>query len=418
MSRVSYVMMNPRRPQRADQSGARRDRDADRRGVRAGRRRGRRNPGGGVRRQSDDAPPVPRHRPDGARRAPFALAVSGALQLPRARNRPRGHPAARVYMLPCIAGHVGADAGGGCSPRARSSSDEITLVVDVGTNAEIVLGNRDAAVAAFADRPRVRGRGDLRRPARRAGRDRARAHRPADAGAAHQGDRRRCVVRRAGFDEAVAGVGVTGICGSGIIEAIAEMFLAGIVGADGADRRRSRRAVARIVSDGPRLSPMLLRGRRRRDRGHADRRPRDPAGEGRALCRGAAADGQARRRSGRADQAGRRVRQLHRPEIRDGDRADPGLPARQGRRCRQRRGHRRAHGASEPRAPPRGRGRWCGAIEKIETALETRFQEHFVNAMAFPNGRDAFPHLAAAVALPARREAAEGRRRGGRRRGG
>ena len=56
-------------------------------------------------------------------------------------------------------------------------------------------------------------------------------------------------------------------------------------------------------------------------------------------------------------------------------------------------------------------------IEKIETALETRFQEHFVHAMALPNGRDAFPHLAAAVALPARKEGGEGRRRGGRRRG-
>lgn len=58
-------------------------------------------------------------------------------------------------------------------------------------------------------------------------------------------------------------------------------------------------------------------------------------------------------------------------------------------------------------------------IEKIETALETRFQEHFVHAMALPNGIDPFPHLAAAVALPARNKAsAEGRRRGGRRRGG
>jgi uncharacterized 2Fe-2S/4Fe-4S cluster protein (DUF4445 family) len=61
-------------------------------------------------------------------------------------------------------------------------------------------------------------------------------------------------------------------------------------------------------------------------------------------------------------------------------------------------------------------------IEKIETALEPRFQEHFVSAMAFPNKTEAFPNLAAAVPLPARKAAAEGegggKRRGRARRGG
>jgi uncharacterized 2Fe-2S/4Fe-4S cluster protein (DUF4445 family) len=55
-------------------------------------------------------------------------------------------------------------------------------------------------------------------------------------------------------------------------------------------------------------------------------------------------------------------------------------------------------------------------IEKIETALEPRFQEHFVNAMAFPNKVEAFPNLGAAVQLPARQATADrdavGRRRG------
>jgi uncharacterized 2Fe-2S/4Fe-4S cluster protein (DUF4445 family) len=56
-------------------------------------------------------------------------------------------------------------------------------------------------------------------------------------------------------------------------------------------------------------------------------------------------------------------------------------------------------------------------IEKIETALEPRFQEHFVSAMAFPNKREQFPNLAAAVELPKQSEkifdtGGEGRRRG------
>ncbi|MEC9243994.1 MAG: drug:proton antiporter, partial [Pseudomonadota bacterium] len=41
-------------------------------------------------------------------------------------------------------------------------------------------------------------------------------------------------------------------------------------------------------------------------------------------------------------------------------------------------------------------------IEKIETALESRFQEHFVHAMALPNKVDPFPKLAEQVQLPPR----------------
>jgi uncharacterized 2Fe-2S/4Fe-4S cluster protein (DUF4445 family) len=39
-------------------------------------------------------------------------------------------------------------------------------------------------------------------------------------------------------------------------------------------------------------------------------------------------------------------------------------------------------------------------IEKIETAVEPRFQEHFVNASAIPNSAEPFPILASIVTLP------------------
>jgi uncharacterized 2Fe-2S/4Fe-4S cluster protein (DUF4445 family) len=55
-------------------------------------------------------------------------------------------------------------------------------------------------------------------------------------------------------------------------------------------------------------------------------------------------------------------------------------------------------------------------IEKIETALEPKFQEHFVNAMALPNKVDPFPNLRAAVELPAKKEIAEAEAAGGERR--
>ena len=80
--------------------------------------------------------------------APFALAVSEALNF---RARDIGLPVnegARVYTLPCIAGHVGADAAGATLAEGPHRGEEITLLVDVGTNAEIVLGNKDRLVAA------------------------------------------------------------------------------------------------------------------------------------------------------------------------------------------------------------------------------------------------------------------------------
>jgi uncharacterized 2Fe-2S/4Fe-4S cluster protein (DUF4445 family) len=61
-------------------------------------------------------------------------------------------------------------------------------------------------------------------------------------------------------------------------------------------------------------------------------------------------------------------------------------------------------------------------IEKIETAVEASFQDHFVKAMAIPHKSDPYTKLAAAVALPERiltdedaPALAGGRRRGGRR---
>jgi uncharacterized 2Fe-2S/4Fe-4S cluster protein (DUF4445 family) len=39
-------------------------------------------------------------------------------------------------------------------------------------------------------------------------------------------------------------------------------------------------------------------------------------------------------------------------------------------------------------------------IHKVETAIEPRFQEHFVNASAIPNAVDPFPELSQIVTLP------------------
>jgi uncharacterized 2Fe-2S/4Fe-4S cluster protein (DUF4445 family) len=73
--------------------------------------------------------------------APFALTTSDAIDTRAAEIGLIAHPEARLYCLPCIAGHVGADAAGVILAEAPDRNKEMTLVVDVGTNAEIVLAN-------------------------------------------------------------------------------------------------------------------------------------------------------------------------------------------------------------------------------------------------------------------------------------
>ena len=80
--------------------------------------------------------------------APFALATDRAVKTTAAELGLRAHPGARVYVLPCIAGHVGADTAGVILAEEPHRAERLTLVVDVGTNAEIVLGDRRRLLAA------------------------------------------------------------------------------------------------------------------------------------------------------------------------------------------------------------------------------------------------------------------------------
>ena len=79
--------------------------------------------------------------------APFALSTSDAMTLWAREIDVSMHPDARLYVLPCIAGHVGADCAAVVLSESPHRQDEMMLVVDVGTNAEIVLGNRHKLLA-------------------------------------------------------------------------------------------------------------------------------------------------------------------------------------------------------------------------------------------------------------------------------
>ncbi len=182
--------------------------------------------------------------------APFALATDTALEMRASELGLHAlYPDARCYLLPCIAGHVGADTAAMVLAESPHLKSDITLLVDIGTNAELVLGNRGRLLTASSPTgPAFEGA-------------QISAGQRAAPGAIERVriDRKSFEPRfkvigcdlwseEEGFDEAIREIGVTGICGSGIIEALAEMFLAGLLNSngiiDGGLAERSNRLIA------------------------------------------------------------------------------------------------------------------------------------------------------------------------------
>ena len=351
--------------------------------------------------------------------APFALAGSGGLSL-RAKDIDLDiNAGGRIYVLPCIAGHVGADAAGVVLSEAPHRADETVLVVDVGTNAEIVLGNRERLLAASSPTgPAFEGA-------------QITAGQRAAPGAIERVriDRETLEAKvkvigcdlwsdEDGFSEATAATGVTGICGSGIIEALAEMYLAGILLADGTIAGGAQSRTGRIVEEGRTFRYLLYSG--------------EPAisvhqNDVRAIQLAKA-----------ALMAGARLL-MDRLEIAAVDRIVltgafgshidplyamvlgmiPDCPLDRVRAA----GNAAGTGAlialldsgarDEIEAVVRG-------IEKVETAVEPEFQRHFVDAMAIPHGSTDYAHLPQHVTLPSAeaQPAPAARRRTGRRKRG
>ena len=193
--------------------------------------------------------------------APFALATDQSLTLRANVIDFKLNRNARIYVLPCIAGHVGADAAGMVLAERPDLADEMTLLVDVGTNAEIVLGNGARLVACSSPTgPAFEGAqiscGQRAAPGaiERVRIDRATLEpRFKVIGSDLWSD-------DPAFNEATAAMGITGVCGSGIIEVIAEMYLAGIINQDGVlDGRLSARS-PRVVPNGRTFAYLLHQG--------------------------------------------------------------------------------------------------------------------------------------------------------------
>ena len=193
--------------------------------------------------------------------APFALATDHSVDLPVEDLELGLHPGASVYVLPCIAGYVGADTAGVMLAETPWADDQISLLIDVGTNAEIVLGNRERLLAASSPTgPAFEGAqvGNGQRAAPGAI-ERVRI----DPGTLEP--RFRVIgcepwSDEPGFAEATERTGITGICGSGIIEVMAGLFLAGVIRPDGAIDGGLAGRTDRVRADGRTFAYVLYEG--------------------------------------------------------------------------------------------------------------------------------------------------------------
>ena len=339
--------------------------------------------------------------------APFALAVDTSLYLPARDLDISANSGGVAYVLPCIAGHVGADTAGVILSEQPHLRDGINLVVDIGTNAEIVLGNRHRLLACSSP-----------------------------TGPAFEGAQISCGQRAApgaiervridpetletrlkvigsdlwsddpGFAESVPGGIVTGICGSGIIEAVVEMVLAGVLSGDGVIDDALANKSDRLVRDGRTFSFVL--------------HPGDP------IISVTQNDVRQIQLAKAALYAGVKLL-MDRLEV---DAVDSiRLAGAFGSHIDVK--YAMALGII-PDCPleaagPAGNAAGTGAriallnnasreeietvvrqIERVETAVEPKFQEYFVNAMAIPHSSDPFPNLQSAFPLPDRGEASQG----------
>ncbi len=331
--------------------------------------------------------------------APFALASDHSITLWATELDLEVHPNARIYVLPCIAGHVGADTAGVVLSEAPYLRDEITLIVDIGTNAEIVLGNRERLLAASSPTgPAFEGAqissGQRAAPGAV---ERVRIDRTSL-------EPRFKVIgcdlwsNEPGFEDAVSTVGVSGICGSGIVEAIAEMYLAGILSRDGVINGELTKRSARIVADGRTFSYVLHDGKVKLRITQNDVRAIQLAKA--ALYAGArllmdrlGVDSVDRIRL--AGAFGSHIDVMYAMvlglipdcDLKHVDAA--GNAAGTGARI----------ALLDRKARPEIE-QVVRDIHKVETAVEPRFQEHFVDAMAIPHKTAAYPNLEKAIELP------------------
>ena len=331
--------------------------------------------------------------------APFALATDLSADIKAKELNLNINSGAYVYVLPCVAGHVGADAAAVLLAEEPFNKDEISLIVDVGTNAEIILGNNQRLLAASSPTG------------------------PAFEGAQISSGQRAApgAIERARIDPEtleprfkVIGCdlwsddedfevnipvgGITGICGSGIIEIVAEMFLNKIINQDGKINKVLSETSSRIIEDGRTYSYVLH--------------------DGEQVIKITQNDIRAIQLAKAALYAGVKLL-MHKLSIEKVDRIR--LAGAFGSHIDVKyamalglipdclvdevssAGNAAGTGARVTLLDKESRNKLEGEvrkIEKIETAVEPSFQEEFVSAMAIPHKSDDFSNLAKVFNLP------------------
>jgi uncharacterized 2Fe-2S/4Fe-4S cluster protein (DUF4445 family) len=157
-------------------------------------------------------------------RTPFTPAIHHSMDVKARDLGLRIAPGAYVHVLPNEAGFVGADNVGVLIAEEPYKQDEMLLIIDIGTNGELLLGNRKKLLStSCATGPAFEG-AEIRHGMRAA------------AGAIEKvridpetKDVRFKVIGDERWNTEVKNIGARGICGSGIFDVAAQMFLAGII---------------------------------------------------------------------------------------------------------------------------------------------------------------------------------------------
>ena len=406
MSRVSYVMMNP--------GGDREMTDAVHQAFNELARRAARNAGIPIQDILDITVvgnPIMHHLflgidPTPLGGAPFTLATEQITQQSARELDVHLHTETQLCTLPCLAGHIGADTAAVILAERPDLSEDTFLLVDVGTNAEIVLGNSTRLLAASSPTgPAFEGAqissGQRAAPGAI---ERVRID-PVTLEPKFRVIGCELWSDEEGFTEQVSKLRLSGICGSGIIEVVAEMFLAGIIDQDGVIGPVAGIDSARVVQDGRTWSYVLH---------DAERSIRITQNDVRAIQLAKA-----------ALHAGIRLLMDH-MQIQQVDRI--GLAGAFGSHidvkyamvlglipdCDLQRvtsvGNAAGTGARIAllNLPSRLEiSDILGRVEKIETAIEPDFQQYFVEAMGLPHKTQPYSKLATEVVLPARKAKSE-----------
>jgi uncharacterized 2Fe-2S/4Fe-4S cluster protein (DUF4445 family) len=185
--------------------------------------------------------------PSTIREEPYIPTLNRFPQWNAATAKIRINPQAPVYTLPCVGSYVGGDIVAGVLASKMHRNPEISLFMDIGTNGEIAIGNNEWLItAACSMGPCFEGSG-IRHGMR-----------------ATEGAIESVKIDHATLDPGLGVIGgatPSGICGSGMIDGISELFFSGLIDQKGKFGRDLNTNRIRVEDEG--LEYILHRGDRK-----------------------------------------------------------------------------------------------------------------------------------------------------------